>query len=294
MTSLRASALLPSAVLLLGLSALPATAQTVGNDVDVNLEALGLGSTPSTSQPKLILRYPGSETATRKVPSLRYPTVPEPAARPSRPVHTDAAKPPAPKPVAQKAPAPEPAQAPTPEVAAKAPAPVAPVAPEPASVPADRSVSQAGAVAAPVRQATPAPPAIIAAKPEAAAAPPAQQLAALTPADTVSALPDPDPAILRVMFDEETAAIVGEARAQLDAIGESLRYDPRRIELKAYGGEPGDKASDARRLSLKRGLAVRAYLISLGIDSRRIDVRALGGIIDTGAEDRVDVAYSGT
>jgi len=120
------------------------------------------------------------------------------------------------------------------------------------------------------------------------------EVAALTPPPAATELPEPAPAILRVIFDPQTAAIIGSARKDLDAMGESLRYDPRRIELKAYGGTPGDKASEARRISLKRGLAVRAYLIGLGIDSRRIDVRALGGITDTGAPDRVDVAYSGT
>jgi len=97
-----------------------------------------------------------------------------------------------------------------------------------------------------------------------------------------------------VLFDTDTAAIIGESRSQLEATAQALRFDPRRIELKAYGGAPGDKASGARRIALKRGLAVRAYLIDQGIDSRRIDVRAMGGITDAGAPDRVDVVYSGS
>ncbi|HEY3778901.1 MAG TPA: OmpA family protein [Rhizomicrobium sp.] len=62
-----------------------------------------------------------------------------------------------------------------------------------------------------------------------------------------------------------------------------------RVELDAYGGAPGDKSSDARRLSLRRALAVRQLLIDNGVPSSRIDVRALGGADDKGPSDRVDV-----
>ena len=62
-----------------------------------------------------------------------------------------------------------------------------------------------------------------------------------------------------------------------------------RVQLEAFGGPRGDKSSDARRLSLKRALAVRALLIESGVPAERIDVRALGGSTDTGQPDRVDV-----
>ena len=65
-----------------------------------------------------------------------------------------------------------------------------------------------------------------------------------------------------------------------------------RVQLEAYGGAPGDKSSDARRLSLKRALVIRQILIEDGIPSERIDVRAMGGIDDSGAPDRVDVFVS--
>ena len=60
-----------------------------------------------------------------------------------------------------------------------------------------------------------------------------------------------------------------------------------RVQLIAYGG--GDKGSDARRLSLKRALAIRQVLIDDGVPSERIDVRAMGGADDGGPADRVDV-----
>lgn len=62
-----------------------------------------------------------------------------------------------------------------------------------------------------------------------------------------------------------------------------------RVELDGYGGAPGDKSSDARRLSLRRALAVRQLLIDDGVPASRIDVRAMGGVEDKGSSDRVDV-----
>jgi outer membrane protein OmpA-like peptidoglycan-associated protein len=47
---------------------------------------------------------------------------------------------------------------------------------------------------------------------------------------------------------------------------------------------------EARRVSLARAVAVRAYLIEKGVRSLRIDVRALGNRADTGpVADQVDL-----
>ena len=72
-------------------------------------------------------------------------------------------------------------------------------------------------------------------------------------------------------------------------VSTSLETGASRVQLEAYAGTPGDKSSDARRLSLKRALAVRQLLIDSGIPSNRIDVRAMGGAEDKGPDDRVDV-----
>ncbi|HEX9159869.1 MAG TPA: OmpA family protein [Rhizomicrobium sp.] len=72
-------------------------------------------------------------------------------------------------------------------------------------------------------------------------------------------------------------------------VSTALESGASRVQLEAYAGAPGDKSSDARRLSLKRALAVRQLLIDSGIPSNRIDVRAMGGAEDKGPDDRVDV-----
>ncbi|HEY1630503.1 MAG TPA: OmpA family protein [Rhizomicrobium sp.] len=69
----------------------------------------------------------------------------------------------------------------------------------------------------------------------------------------------------------------------------ALQNGASRIQLQAFGGAPGDKGSDARRLSLKRALSIRQVLIDNGVPSGKIDVRAMGGIDDHGNPDRVDV-----
>ncbi|MGD0190772.1 MAG: OmpA family protein [Rhizomicrobium sp.] len=74
-----------------------------------------------------------------------------------------------------------------------------------------------------------------------------------------------------------------------DDLNAQLEKGASAIQLEAYGGAPGDKSSDARRLSLRRALAVRQLLIDDGVPSARIDVRAMGGSDDSGPADRVDV-----
>jgi outer membrane protein OmpA-like peptidoglycan-associated protein len=74
-----------------------------------------------------------------------------------------------------------------------------------------------------------------------------------------------------------------------DNLNNALEKGAAAIQLEAYGGAPGDKSSDARRLSLRRALAVRQLLIDDGVPSARIDVRAMGGSNDGDSPDRVDV-----
>ena len=66
----------------------------------------------------------------------------------------------------------------------------------------------------------------------------------------------------------------------------------------AYAPGTPEDPSTARRLSLARGLAVRSVLMSVGVASARIYVRALGAPVGAAAgsatPDRVDVSLLGT
>jgi outer membrane protein OmpA-like peptidoglycan-associated protein len=72
-------------------------------------------------------------------------------------------------------------------------------------------------------------------------------------------------------------------------LNSALQAGATSIQLQAYGGAPGDKSSDARRISLRRAIAIRQILIDNGVPADHIAVRAMGGATDKGAPDRVDV-----
>lgn len=121
---------------------------------------------------------------------------------------------------------------------------------------------------------------------------PAQKLAKAAPLPKVT----PEAGLSKqasVLFDNGSPGLSDNASATLKDISFSLKNalanGGDRIEVIGYGGDPGDTSSNARRLSLERALAVRQTLITYGIPPERIDVRALGGVTDNGATDRVDV-----
>jgi outer membrane protein OmpA-like peptidoglycan-associated protein len=94
-----------------------------------------------------------------------------------------------------------------------------------------------------------------------------------------------------VRFGPGLADIPADARPVLDAIVARLKAnDALRVQLIAHAAGGEDDAIDARRLSLARAVAVRAYLIEGGVRSLRMDVRALGNRPDGGGPtDRVDL-----
>lgn len=97
----------------------------------------------------------------------------------------------------------------------------------------------------------------------------------------------------RVRFLNGKADIPAQAQAALNAVAERLATSQVRVRLAAFSGRAGDLSSDARRLSLARALAIRAYLSTRGISTERVDVLAFGGATD-GVTDRVDVLMRGT
>ena len=69
----------------------------------------------------------------------------------------------------------------------------------------------------------------------------------------------------------------------------ALEAGATQIQLEAFGGNPGDKGSDAKRIALKRALAIRQLLIDNGVPSNKIITKAMGGVTDKGEPDRVDI-----
>lgn len=91
-----------------------------------------------------------------------------------------------------------------------------------------------------------------------------------------------------LLFESGSAALPAIAEAQLAALAQKMRDGGARVQLKS-NASGSDDGAEARRISLKRALAARAVLIGQGIDSTRIDVRALGPAADGGPADRIEV-----
>ena len=138
------------------------------------------------------------------------------------------------------------------------------------------------------------------APPPAQPAPPPARLARLTPppanVTTPPATGAESPGLSKrsvILFAPQAAdpaeSALGAIKFLAGDLNAAMTSASSRIQIQAYGGNRGDKGSDARRLSLKRALAVRQVLIDDGVPAERIDVRAMGGVDDTGPADRVDV-----
>ncbi len=271
----------------------------------------GLGGTTVRSivlQPPLLV--PSGQAAAGPVQVPPPPAQPSvPALPPSsvtgeQPADPVASVVPAPPPPAQlSVPAPPPpsvtGEQPAEPVASAIPAPPPPAQP---SVPAPPPSSVTGEQPAePVASAVPAPPPdeaqVTEAEVPAIPAPPpppevleetpsAPQIAERTPA----AQPLIEGQALRIAFDVDSANLPEAAEADLKALATRLvKEENLRVQLLAYASSTEQGASQARRLSLSRALAVRSYLIEQGVRSTRMDVRALGDKSEETPADRVDL-----
>jgi outer membrane protein OmpA-like peptidoglycan-associated protein len=73
-----------------------------------------------------------------------------------------------------------------------------------------------------------------------------------------------------------------------------LKANPnQRLQIQAFASHNSNEESEARRISLARALAVRAFLLGNGIDPSRMDVRALGSNTTSKMTDRVDLVFLG-
>jgi outer membrane protein OmpA-like peptidoglycan-associated protein len=222
-----------------------------------------------------VLLYPGGEYS-RMVPPLLYPGdrggpirlhMPSAHRRVASAADSEAAPAPKPKPkpkpkqVASAAPPPRPAPAPAPDTSAS------PFggAPDLSNVFGNHPQQQASAAPPPAHTAP---------------AGPVTGKENLTKRSVILFAKDaPDPA----------QGALGAIKFLASDLNAAMSSPNARVELQAFGGNKGDKGSDARRLSLKRALSIRQVLIDDGVSADRIDVRAMGGADDTGPADRVDV-----
>jgi len=263
----------------------------IGNSLPNVVVDLGVLDTlgPAPTVPSLLRGRPSQRV------SLRPPAPPQgrsaPPARqaavreePPRPATRSSPQPLASAPPAPTAPAPAPAPAPVPQSAPPPPPPAAAAPPAAAPPPAPAPAP------APPRVAAAPPPAAPPAPPQAAApAPPPSQTAARPPAAALppTAIGGAGP---RLVFGAGSSELPAGADTTLRDLAQRLNADESlRLQVVAYADGTPEQASQARRLSLSRALTVRSYLISQGVRSTRIDVRALGSRASDGPPDRVDL-----
>lgn len=96
------------------------------------------------------------------------------------------------------------------------------------------------------------------------------------------------PTAAQVLFPSGGYTLPADATGALDALAAELANSNERIELMAYATATRDTVNEARRIALKRAIAVRTYLADRGIPQTRVDIRAMG-VAEAGEAERVDV-----
>ena len=113
----------------------------------------------------------------------------------------------------------------------------------------------------------------------------AMQLAALTPDRMKNKNLKP----ISVLFETSKKELPDGSKKELDKLASTMKNDTGlRLKLLAYASNQGGSKSNVRRMSLSRALAMREYLLKQGVQSTKIEVRALGDKNNGGNPDRVD------
>ena len=109
--------------------------------------------------------------------------------------------------------------------------------------------------------------------------------------DQVAALPpEMTNAPITLTFSPEEKDLPLSAATSLASVTERMNADSSlRVQLLGYASSADGSPSSVRRMSLSRALSVREFLMDAGIQSTRIEVRALGDQIESGNPNRVDV-----
>lgn len=102
--------------------------------------------------------------------------------------------------------------------------------------------------------------------------PPPPVLSAINPPSLLPKV-EPNAALFFVGTSER---LTDDSWLVLQSMAESLTERPVRIALQAYGGTPGTDVADARRIALRRGVAVRRYFLEQGMAEARIMLHVEG------------------
>ena len=94
---------------------------------------------------------------------------------------------------------------------------------------------------------------------------------------------------VRIIFFEDSATLPIGAAAKLDGVIKKYQEDRTRLEIKAYAVLSNKPSWSAFRLSLKRALAVRDYLLQHKVRVKDIILMPQGNICESPCQ-RVDIS----
>ncbi|MEJ0009767.1 MAG: OmpA family protein [Alphaproteobacteria bacterium] len=127
--------------------------------------------------------------------------------------------------------------------------------------------------------AAPSPPKTVQVAAAPASAAPATSKAAPPAPPPVSAPPIPSSSGgtgSAISFAKDTTELPDSAKSELNGIADTVKKEQGTVHIVAYASGTADEASVARRVSLSRALAIRAFLMSKGVNSQSIVTQALG------------------
>lgn len=100
----------------------------------------------------------------------------------------------------------------------------------------------------------------------------------------------PKETLTSIAFAKDSSVLSDKAKEELVGVIDFLKQSPDiRVQIQAFSYAKNQTKSDARRMSLSRGLVIRSYLTEKGIKPVRLDIRALGDNTDKTPIDRVDI-----
>ncbi len=98
---------------------------------------------------------------------------------------------------------------------------------------------------------------------------------------------------LSIAYGANETDVPASVQGKLKELAQKLISDKKlTVSVISYAAGTEDQASIARRVSLSRALAVRAFIIDLGVDNLRINVQAQGNKNPSGNPERTDIVIN--
>jgi outer membrane protein OmpA-like peptidoglycan-associated protein len=159
----------------------------------------------------------------------------------------------------------------------------------PAPTPEDEFAKALNAPVAPKEAIAPPPPAPMPVVPEVKKEPVPAPAPETGKGEAVKAAPQGWKSSMTIPFISTETDLPLAFEGELKNLAARVKKSNEHLTLIAYASDSADQATTARRVSLARVLAVRAYLIEQGVDKLNINVQAEGSKNPGGEPNRVDI-----